>query len=44
MILTPKEKRKPLIAIAVGIIAAVFVDFAFVRLLHVLLPAGILGF
>ena len=44
MILTPKEKRKPLIALAVGIIVAVFVDFAFVRLLHVLLPVGILGF
>ena len=44
MILTPKEKRKPLIAIAVGIVAAVFIDFAFVRLLHVLLPVGILGF
>lgn len=44
MILTPKEKRKPLIAIIVGIVAAVVVDFAFVRLLHVLLPAGIIGF
>ncbi len=43
MILTPKEKRKPLIAAIVGIVAAVFVDYAFVNLLHVLLPAGILG-
>ncbi len=43
MILTPKEKRKPLIAAIVGVVAAVAVDFAFVNLLHVLLPAGILG-
>ena len=43
MILTPKGKRKPLIAALVAVIAAVFVDFAFVNLLHVLLPAGILG-
>ena len=43
MILTPKGKRKPLIAAIVGVVAAVVVDFAFVNLLHVLLPAGILG-
>ena len=43
MVLTPKEKRKPLIAAIVCIVAAVIVDFAFVNLLHVLLPAGILG-
>lgn len=43
MILTPKEKRNPLIAAIVGVVAAVAVDFAFVNLLHVLLPAGILG-
>ena len=43
MVLTPKEKRKPLIAAIVGVVAAVLVDFAFVNLLHVLLPAGILG-
>ena len=43
MVLTPKGKRKPLIAAIVGIVAAVVVDFAFVTLLHVLLPAGILG-
>ncbi len=43
MVLTPKGKRKPLIAAIVGIVAAVIVDFAFVNLLHVLLPAGILG-
>lgn len=43
MILTPKGKRKPLIAAVVGIVAATVVDFAFVNLLHVLLPAGILG-
>ena len=43
MILTPKGKRKPLIAAIVGVVAAVVVDYAFVNLLHVLLPAGILG-
>lgn len=43
MILTPKEKRKPWIALIVGVVAAVVVDYAFVNLLHVLLPAGILG-
>ena len=43
MILTPKGKRKPLIAAIVGVAAAVVVDYAFVNLLHVLLPAGILG-
>ena len=43
MILTPPGKRKPVIAAVVAVVAAVFVDFAFVNLLHVLLPAGILG-
>ena len=43
MILTPSGKRKPLIAAIVAVVAAVLVDFAFVKLLHVLLPAGILG-
>ncbi len=43
MILTPKGKRRPLIAAIVAVVAAVFVDYAFVNLLHVLLPAGILG-
>lgn len=43
IILTPKGKRNPLIAAIVGIVAAVAVDFIFVNLLHVLLPAGILG-
>ncbi len=43
MILTPPGKRKPLIAAVVAVVAAVLVDFAFVNLLHVLLPAGILG-
>ena len=43
MILTPKGKRKPWIALIVGIAAAVLVDFAFVQLLHVLLPKGLLG-
>ncbi len=43
MVLTPKGKRKPVIAAIVGIVAAVIVDFAFVNWLHVLLPAGILG-
>ena len=43
MVLTPKEKRKPIIAAVIGIVAAVIVDYAFVNWLHVLLPAGILG-
>ena len=43
MILTPAGKRKPLIAAIIAVVAAVLVDFAFVNLLHVLLPAGILG-
>ena len=43
MILTPAGKRKPLIAAVIAVVAAVLVDFAFVNLLHVLLPAGILG-
>ena len=43
IILTPKGKRRPLVAAIVAVAAAVLVDFAFVKLLHVLLPAGILG-
>lgn len=44
MILTPKGKRKPLLTAIIGIAAAVLVDYIFARFLHVLLPAGILGF
>jgi len=44
LILTPKAKRNPAAAAAIAVIAAVSIDFLFVRLLSVLLPKGILGF
>jgi len=43
MILTPREKRKLILAAIIGVVSAVLVDFVFVEFLHVLLPAGILG-
>ena len=43
MILTKKEKRKPIPALILGIVVAVVVDFIFVKLLFVLLPTGIIG-
>ena len=43
MILTKKEKRKPIPALILGIVVAVVVDFVFVKLLFVLLPTGIIG-
>lgn len=44
LVLTPKAKRNPAAAAAIAVIAAVSIDFLFVRLLSVLLPKGILGF
>lgn len=44
LILTPKAKRNPIAAAAIAVVAAVSIDFLFVRLLSVLLPKGILGF
>lgn len=43
MILTPKEKRKPIPALILGIVVAVIVDYIFVNMLFVLLPTGIIG-
>ena len=44
LILTPKSKRNPKTAAVIAVVAAVSIDFLFVRLLSVLLPKGILGF
>ena len=42
LILTQKEKRNYPAAIAAGVITAVLLSFIFGRVLHILLPAGIL--
>jgi len=44
LILTPKAKRNPKAAALIAVVAAVSIDFLFVRLLSVLLPKGIIGF
>ena len=44
LILSPKGKMNWKIALIVAIVAAVIIDFFFARMLHVLLPKGILGF
>ena len=44
LVLSPKGKVKPVTAAIVAVVAAVFIDYLFVVLLHVLLPTGILGF
>lgn len=44
IILSPKGKRSWRASALTGITLAVFVDFVFVRLLHVMLPQGLIGF
>lgn len=44
LVLTPAEKRNWAAALLLGVICSAGIDFLFVRVLNVLLPAGILGF